>query len=52
MKKIILICVAVVALSSCKSTKYLDCDAYKTQYKPLKAEKHKRHHHQLCDAYN
>lgn len=52
MRKIFFICVVLIALSSCKSTKYLDCDAYKTQYKPLKAEKHKRHHHQLCDAYN
>lgn len=37
------------ALASCKSTKYHTCDAYKVQYKPLKAEKHK---HKLCDAYN
>jgi hypothetical protein len=41
-----------LALTSCKSTKYHTCDAYKVQYKPLKAEKHKNHHHNLCDAYN
>jgi len=41
-----------IMLASCKSTKYIDCDAYKTHYKPLKAEKHKNHHHKLCDAYN
>jgi hypothetical protein len=41
-----------LALSSCGSTKYVNCDAYKTQYKPIKAEKHKHHHHKLCDAYN
>ena len=41
-----------LAMSSCGSTKYVNCDAYKVQYKPLKAEKHKHHHHKLCDAYN
>jgi hypothetical protein len=41
-----------LALTSCKSTKYVNCDAYKTHHKPLKAEKHKHHHHNLCDAYN
>ena len=41
----------LLAMSSCKSSKkYFACDAYKTQYKPIKAEKHK--HHGLCDAYN
>jgi hypothetical protein len=40
-----------VLASSCGSTKYVNCDAYKTQYKPIKADKHKRHHH-TCDAYN
>lgn len=44
-----LLLVAMI-MTSCKSTKHLDCDAYKTQYKPLKAEKHR--HHGLCDAYN
>lgn len=39
-----------IMLASCGSTKYVDCDAYKTHYKPLKAEKHK--HHIKCDAYN
>jgi hypothetical protein len=40
----------LIVMSSCGSTKYVDCDAYKTHYKPLKAEKHK--HHIKCDAYN
>lgn len=41
----------LVAITSCKSSKkYFACDAYKTQYKPIKAEKHR--HHSLCDAYN
>ena len=40
----------LIGMSSCGSTKYVDCDAYKTHYKPLKAEKHK--HHIKCDAYN
>jgi hypothetical protein len=40
-----------LTMSSCKSSKkYFACDAYKTQYKPIKAEKHK--HHGLCDADN
>lgn len=39
----------LLAMTSCKSTKYQTCDAYKTHYKPLKADKHK---HSLCDAYN
>ena len=45
-----LVATIVMAMASCKSTKYHTCDAYKVQHKPLKAEKHK--HHQLCDAYN
>lgn len=47
-----LVATIVMAMASCASTKYHTCDAYKVQYKPLKAEKHKHHHHQLCDAYN
>lgn len=39
----------LLAMASCKSTKYVNCDAYKTHYKPIKADKHK---HSLCDAYN
>lgn len=39
----------LLAMASCKSTKYVNCDAYKTHYKPIKADKHK---HGLCDAYN
>lgn len=42
----------LLGMSSCGSTKYVNCDAYKTQHKPIKAEKHKHHHHKLCDAYN
>lgn len=30
---------------------YHQCDAYKTQYAPIKHDHHKRHHH-TCDAYN
>lgn len=40
----------LIGMSSCSSTKYVNCDAYKTHYKPIKTEKHK--HHKLCDAYN
>jgi hypothetical protein len=50
MRKLITITAIIVAMSSCKSTKYHTCDAYKTQYKQIKPEKHK--HHGLCDAYN
>jgi hypothetical protein len=32
-----------------KRTKYVQCDAYKTQYAPIKPERHKHH---TCDAYN
>jgi hypothetical protein len=42
----------LLVMASCKTTKYHTCDAYKTHYKPLKPEKHKNHHHKLCDAYN
>jgi hypothetical protein len=49
MKKLLFIGV-LAFLASCKTVKYKDCDAYKTHYKPVKAEKHK--HHGLCDAYN
>jgi hypothetical protein len=42
----------LLGMSSCGSTKYVNCDAYKVQHKPIKAEKHKHHHHKLCDAYN
>lgn len=46
----IILTMLFAAMSSCGNTKYVSCDAYKTQHKPLKAEKHK--HHKLCDAYN
>jgi len=39
-----------VLAASCGSTKYVNCDAYKTQHKPIKADKHQ--HHIKCDAYN
>lgn len=52
MKRILLIASLAIVLASCGGTKYLNCDAYKTQYKALKPEKHKHHHHKLCDAYN
>ncbi len=40
----------IFAMTSCANTKkYYNCDAYKTHYKPIKAEKHR---HALCDAYN
>ena len=39
----------VKKLKKHKRVKYHQCDAYKTQYKPLKAERHKHH---TCDAYN
>ena len=42
---------ATALLSSCGNTKYVKCDAYKTQYKPIKAERHHGHHIK-CDAYN
>lgn len=54
MKKNIILLTALamtlaLAMTSCKSTKHFECDAYKTHYKPIKAEKHKHH---KCDAYN
>lgn len=49
MKKVLLFASFAIVLASCKSTKYVDCDAYKTRYKALKPEKH---HHAKCDAYN
>jgi len=45
-----LILATAMLSSSCSSTKYVNCDAYKTQHKPIKADKHKGH--KLCDAYN
>ena len=47
------ICASVaLAMTSCASQKqYVKCDAYKTHYKPIKAEKHHGHHIK-CDAYN
>lgn len=42
----------LLGMSACKSTRYVNCDAYRTQYKKLKPERHKSHHHNLCDAYN
>lgn len=33
-----------------KRTRYVQCDAYKTQYAPIKPERHHKHH--TCDAYN
>ena len=32
-----------------KRTRYVQCDAYKTHYAPIKPERHKHH---TCDAYN
>ena len=57
MKKLILaklvllfVVAGLIALtSSCKTTKYSTCDAYKTHYPKLKVDKHR---HGLCDAYN
>jgi len=45
-----LILATAMLSSSCSSTKYVSCDAYKVQYPKLKAEKHR--HHIKCDAYN
>jgi hypothetical protein len=47
------ICASVaLAMTSCASQKrYVSCDAYKTHYKPVKAERHHGHHIK-CDAYN
>lgn len=49
MTKFITLAILGIVLASCGGTKYVQCDAYKTHYKPLKAEKHKHH---KCDAYN
>jgi ribosomal protein L19E len=49
MKKVLLIASFAIVLASCKSSKHIDSDAYKTYYKPVKAERHK---HVKCDAYN
>jgi hypothetical protein len=50
-KLILLFVVAglIALMSSCKTTKYNTCDAYKTHYPKLKVDKHR---HGLCDAYN
>jgi hypothetical protein len=45
-----LILATALLSASCSSTKYVNCDAYKTHYKPIKADKHKGH--KQCDAYN
>jgi hypothetical protein len=49
MKSLVALLIFALTISSCKNTKYVDCDAYKTHYKPVKAEKHK---HAKCDAYS
>lgn len=49
MTKFITLAIIAIVLTSCGGTKYVQCDAYKTHYKPIKAEKHKHH---KCDAYN
>lgn len=46
-----LILATAMLSSSCSSTKYVNCDAYKTHYPKIKADKHRSHHH-TCDAYN
>jgi|LauGreDrversion4_2_1035121.scaffolds.fasta_scaffold01193_14 hypothetical protein len=46
-----LILATAILTSSCGSTKYVKCDAYKTQYPKLKAERHHGRHIK-CDAYN
>jgi uncharacterized protein YceK len=51
MKAILITIGLTILLTSCGSTKYHPCDAYKTKYKPLKADHHRKHHH-TCDAYN
>ena len=63
MKKLVLLsAVLLVAISTTfaqdgkpkklrkSKSRYHQCDAYKTQYAPLKPERH--HNHGLCDAYN
>lgn len=49
MKKLLFIASFAIVLASCKSSKHIGSDAYKTYYKPIKAEHHK---HPKCDAYN
>jgi hypothetical protein len=39
----------VKKLKKHKRTRYVQCDAYKTHYAPIKPERHKHH---TCDAYN
>lgn len=51
MKAIIITIGLTILLTSCGSTKYHPCDAYKTKYKALKSDNHRKHHH-TCDAYN
>jgi hypothetical protein len=45
----VLVATILLAMTSCKTTKYQTCDAYKTHYPKVKVDKHK---HTLCDAYN
>jgi hypothetical protein len=49
MTKFITLAIIAIVLTSCGGTKYVQCDAYKTHYKPIKPEKHK---HVKCDAYS
>lgn len=43
----------LLGAASCASSKqYHTCDAYKTHYPKIKADKHRSHKHGLCDAYN
>ena len=63
MKKLVLLSAAVLVavgtsfagdgvkkLKKHRRVRYHQCDAYKTQYAPIKPERH--HNHGLCDAYN
>ena len=43
MTKFITLAIIAIVLTSCGGTKYVQCDAYKTHYKPIKPEKHKHH---------
>lgn len=49
MRKVLLFASIAIVLASCKSSKYVESDAYKTYYKPVK---YKNHKHPKCDAYN
>ena len=49
MTKFITLAIIAIVLTSCGGTKYVQCDAYKTHYKPIKPHKHK---HVKCDAYS